>query len=109
MKYHFTINEATDILKSNPGAPFITLMKHGTMQVEYYAPVGSDLQTPHRQDELYIIASGNSLFNRNGEIIQCKQDDLLFVPAGMEHRFENFSPDFATWVIFYGKDGGEIN
>lgn len=109
MKYHFTINEAADILKSHPGNTFISLIKHGTMQVEYYAPVGSDRQTPHRQDELYIIASGNSLFNRNGEIIQCKHGDVLFVPAGMEHRFENFSPDFATWVIFYGKDGGEIN
>jgi hypothetical protein len=25
----------------------------------------------------------------------------------MEHHFENFSDDFATWVIFYGPDGGE--
>jgi len=33
----------------------------------------------------------------------------LFVPAGIEHRFENFTSDFATWVIFYGKEGGEKN
>jgi len=32
---------------------------------------------------------------------------MLFVPAGVEHRFENFSDDFATWVIFYGPEGGE--
>ena len=32
---------------------------------------------------------------------------LLFVKAGHEHRFENFTDDFATWVIFYGPDGGE--
>jgi hypothetical protein len=32
---------------------------------------------------------------------------VLFVPAGHEHRFEDFTPDFATWVIFYGPDGGE--
>jgi hypothetical protein len=25
----------------------------------------------------------------------------------MEHYFENFSDDFAVWVIFYGPDGGE--
>jgi len=33
--------------------------------------------------------------------------DALFVPAHTSHRFEDFSPDFATWVVFYGPDGGE--
>jgi hypothetical protein len=23
------------------------------------------------------------------------------------HRFENFTDDFGTWVIFYGPEGGE--
>jgi len=32
---------------------------------------------------------------------------LLFVPAGVEHRFEHFSEDFSTWVVFYGPRGGE--
>jgi hypothetical protein len=29
------------------------------------------------------------------------------VPAGKAHRFENFTPDFATWVVFWGPQGGE--
>jgi hypothetical protein len=29
------------------------------------------------------------------------------VAAGVQHRFEEFSDDFATWVIFYGPEGGE--
>jgi mannose-6-phosphate isomerase-like protein (cupin superfamily) len=33
--------------------------------------------------------------------------DFLFAPAGVEHRFEDFSKDFATWVLFYGPEGGE--
>jgi len=32
---------------------------------------------------------------------------VLFVPAGVEHRFTRFTPDFVTWVIFYGPKGGE--
>ncbi len=74
------------------------------MRVEYYAPEGEDLQTPHKQDEVYIITSGVTDFIRDGEIIACKKGDVLFVPAGMEHRFINFSEDFATWVIFYGPE-----
>ena len=34
--------------------------------------------------------------------------DLLFVPAGVEHRFEEFSDDFAAWVFFYGPEVGEV-
>ena len=33
--------------------------------------------------------------------------DLLFAPAGVAHRFEDFSEDFAVWVFFYGPEGGE--
>lgn len=36
-----------------------------------------------------------------------KPGDLLFVPAGVEHRFGPFTDDFATWVLFYGPEGGE--
>jgi uncharacterized protein YjlB len=34
--------------------------------------------------------------------------DLLFVAAGVEHRFEDFSADFAVWRVFYGVQGGEL-
>jgi len=33
--------------------------------------------------------------------------DVLFVAAGVEHRFSKFTDDFATWVFFYGPQGGE--
>lgn len=87
--------------------PFTTVMKHGNMSVEYFVPRIKDFQTPHSQDELYIIASGKAIFIREKEHISCMAGDVLFVPAGMIHRFEHFSDDFATWVIFYGPEGGE--
>jgi len=30
--------------------------------------------------------------------------DMLFVPAGMEHWFENFTDDLAVWVVFHGPE-----
>jgi hypothetical protein len=33
--------------------------------------------------------------------------DFLFVAAGDEHRFVEFTEDFSTWVLFYGPEGGE--
>jgi mannose-6-phosphate isomerase-like protein (cupin superfamily) len=104
---HITREQAVNQLAQEAPAVFAVLMRHGSMSVEYFAPKDRDTQTPHRQDELYIIAAGESKFYRNGETVHCKTGDVLFVPAGMEHRFINFSDDFAIWVIFYGPDGGE--
>ena len=99
--------DAVEQLKHETGKAFTVVMKHGTMSVEYFAPQKFDTQTPHLQDELYVVARGHGQFNRNGEMFDCKAGDVLFVPDGMEHRFEKFSDDFATWVIFYGIEGGE--
>ena len=107
MNYHLTTKEAASQLASEKDSVFTVLMRHGTMQVEYFAPNGIDRQTPHKQDEIYVIISGESRFYRDGEYLPCQKNDVLFVPAGMEHRFVDFSDDFATWVIFYGPEGGE--
>jgi mannose-6-phosphate isomerase-like protein (cupin superfamily) len=106
MKFHVTMPEAIAKLE-NAAKPFIEVMRHGSMLVEYYAPKVVDKQQPHSRDELYVIASGTGQFVRNGEVVFFSTGDVLFVPAGMEHRFQNFSEDFATWVIFYGESGGE--
>lgn len=88
------------------GVPFIEAFSHGTMSLELFAPRGKDWQSPHAQDEIYVIVEGIGEFVNNGERTTFKRGDVLFVPAGIEHRFENFSDDFATWVIFYGEKGG---
>lgn len=107
MNFHLSIQNAVEQLQKETGNHSTILMKHGTMSIEYYAPKEVDPQMPHVQDEIYVIASGHAKFFRNGERVACKTGDVLFVPARMVHRFEQFSDDFATWVVFYGKEGGE--
>lgn len=80
---------------------------NGSMRTGLYAPVGTDPQKPHEQDEIYIILSGTGMFLRGEERQPFKPGDILFVPAHMEHRFEDFSDDFKTWVVFWGPKGGE--
>ena len=108
MKFKVSPTEAKKKLEEDNEFPFIIVMKHGTMSMEYFAPVKVDTQGIHKQDEIYVIIKGDGVFFQGGERVPCKKGDILFVPAGMEHQFENFSADFATWVIFYGPDGGEI-
>jgi mannose-6-phosphate isomerase-like protein (cupin superfamily) len=96
-----------DQLPGPKGQRFIELFRHGTLSVELYAPRGKDPQTPHTRDEIYVIATGSGRFRRGSEDTTFGPGDVLFVPAGEEHRFEEFTDDFATWVFFYGPEGGE--
>jgi len=82
-------------------------IRHGSMRAGVYAPSGKDSQGPHNQDEIYIVASGSGVFFKNGERMPFGAGDTIFVEAGAEHRFEDFSDDFATWVVFWGPKGGE--
>lgn len=90
-----------------PQQQFHYPLRHGSMRLGVYAPRGEDTQTPHSQDEIYIVIAGSGDFVKNGERRRFRAQDAIFVEAGAEHRFENFSADFSTWVIFWGPPGGE--
>jgi mannose-6-phosphate isomerase-like protein (cupin superfamily) len=106
--WHFSLTSVMDSINHRAdGLRFHYPLQRGTMKVGIYAPRGNDPQQPHVKDELYIIVSGTGEFVKNGERRAFKPQDVLFVEAGAAHRFENFSADFSTWVIFWGPDGGE--
>jgi mannose-6-phosphate isomerase-like protein (cupin superfamily) len=103
---HINPANALDLLGKKKET-FITLFEHGSLQVEMYRPDAVDLQTPHDRDEIYVVVSGTGEFLNGGYRVSFAPGDFLFVPAGVEHRFVNFTDDFSTWVFFYGPKGGE--
>jgi mannose-6-phosphate isomerase-like protein (cupin superfamily) len=94
-------------LPSEPGRLSAQVFAHGSMELRWYAPRGQDAQAPHTRDEVYAVVSGTGWFACAGRRARFGPGDMLFAPAGAEHRFEDFSSDFATWVVFYGPEGGE--
>ena len=106
-KTHLSIADALQRLEEAVSGRSITLFEHGSLQVKMYVPRGHDPQQPHTRDEIYVVARGSGVFF-DGETSQPFQPgDLLFAPAGSVHRFEDFTDDFAVWVMFYGPEGGE--
>lgn len=87
--------------------PFIEIWERGELQIELYEPRGIDTQTPHTRDEVYIVVKGSGNFMCAGETRPFDEGDVLFAPAGAEHRFIDFSGNLSVWVIFYGPEGGE--
>jgi len=84
----------------------VDVFEHGSMSMIVFAPQGTDYQTSHTQDEIYVVMQGSGVLELAGDPVSCQQGDVLFVPAGVEHRFIEMV-DLVTWAIFYGPDGGE--
>ena len=102
--------DLADALSKGPppaGNLAVPIFAHGSLEAELYTPDGHDAQTPHSRDEVYVVARGEGLFFDGARRRAVSAGSFIFVPAGVEHRFEEFSSDFAVWVLFYGPEGGE--
>jgi mannose-6-phosphate isomerase-like protein (cupin superfamily) len=100
--------EAQGQIPGPPGQHFVSLMQRGSLRVVLSLPVSPNRQSPHAQDEIYVIVRGRGSLFHGGKRDPFGAGDLLFVSAGTEHWFEDFSDDLAVWVIFYGPNGGEV-
>ena len=90
------------------GEHSVSVLQRGTLDVKLSLPTPPNQQTPHAQDEVYVVLRGRGILLHDGERDPFESGDLLFVAAGIEHRFEDFSEDLAVWVVFYGPRGGEV-
>jgi mannose-6-phosphate isomerase-like protein (cupin superfamily) len=106
-EHRLTVIQALSRLPGPAGERYVELFAHGTLSVELYAPRGRDPQSPHTRDEVYVVVQGSGQFRNGDDRHPFGPGDLLFVPAGVVHRFEDFTDDLAVWVIFYGPEGGE--
>ena len=107
MNRQFTIDQALERVSAAEDKVYAVLLEHGTLELGYYKPDGVDHQNPHDRDEVYIVKSGSGFFVVEQDRQPFAAGDALFVPAYVVHRFEDFTDDFAAWVIFYGPTGGE--
>lgn len=102
MTERITPESARAMLSRAGGQRYVTLFKHGRMELEYYQPLKTDLQKPHTRDEVYFVISGRGTFIYDGTPRPFGPGEVIYCPAGVPHRFEKFSDDFATWAIFSG-------
>jgi len=107
MTERMTVAAALEAVRRSDDGVYGVLLEHGTLQIGYYRPIEVDPQQPHDRDEVYVVQSGTGYFVLGSQRRPFNAGEALFVPAGVIHRFEDFSDDFAAWVIFYGPSGGE--
>lgn len=103
----FSLADALARIPGPDGKRFTTVFTRGTLELEVYAPRGTDPQQPHARDEVYVVVGGRGAFVGGATRTRFEPGDCLFAAAGEVHRFEDFSDDLVVWVMFYGPEGGE--
>lgn len=64
-------------------------------------PAGTDdSQEPHTEDEVYYVILGRATINVAGEDAEIGPGSIVFVPAGVEHRFTETIDDLEVLVFW---------
>jgi mannose-6-phosphate isomerase-like protein (cupin superfamily) len=90
------------------GERAVLVLQRGTLDIALSIPIPPNQQTPHEQDELYVVIRGRGVLVHDDKRSRFDSGDILFVAAGVEHHYEDFSDDLTLWRIFYGRRGGEV-
>ena len=67
----------------------------------YHLAAGAtDGQSPHTRDEVYYVLNGKGRFTAGDETVAVEPEQVLFVAAGVEHRFHDITEDLDLLVFF---------
>lgn len=83
-------------------APYLEFLRVPAMSGGLYVlPAGGvDGQQPHSEDEVYYIVSGRGQFRYDTEDRAVAAGSVLYVPAGVEHRFHTIEEQLVILVFF---------
>src|SRR5690242_3971572 len=83
-------------------ASYVEHVRTADLSVGTYsiAAGGIDRQSPHTEDEVYVVTQGNATFVDDSGRKDVRPSDVLLVRAGVPHHFENVTSDLALVVVF---------
>ena len=67
----------------------------------YVLPAGgTDPQSPHKEDEMYYVVRGSARMRAGSEDQTVSAGSIIFVAAGVEHRFYDITEELGMLVFF---------
>lgn len=82
--------------------PYLEFLRKATLSVGLYVLQAGDTdgQQPHTEDEVYYVISGKAAIKVGEEDRTVEPGSLVFVGAGVEHRFHSIRETLTTLVFF---------
>lgn len=89
------------------GRSYLEFLRSGSLSAGLYVlPARAvDPQEPHGEDEVYVIVAGAARFTAGEVTREVRAGDVLFVAAGVSHRFHDISDELRLIVVFAPPEG----
>lgn len=89
------------------GRPYLEFLRVPDLSVGLYVleAGATDRQSPHTEDEAYVVMSGRGRFTMGGTDVAVGQGTTLFVAAGVEHHFHDVVERLVLLVSFGPAEG----
>jgi mannose-6-phosphate isomerase-like protein (cupin superfamily) len=97
----FNIAE-TEKRREQSGKRYLEFLRVPAMSAGVYVlPVGgTDPQSPHQEDEMYYVVRGHARMRAGSENQAVGEGSVIFVAAGVEHRFYDITEELVVFVFF---------
>ena len=101
-----TLDATVAKARSTPSG-YLETFRSRTMSGGLYvlAAGATDRQSPHGEDEVYLVLRGKGRFAHRSRSITVTEGDVLEVPAGEEHRFHTIEEELVLFVCFSPPEG----
>jgi len=82
--------------------PWLEFLRVPSLRAGLYvlAPGAWDHQTPHEEDEIYYVVSGEATFEAGSGRQDVRAGSVIYVAAQQEHRFTNITEELRVLVCF---------
>jgi quercetin dioxygenase-like cupin family protein len=91
--------------------PYLEFLRVPSLSAGLYVlPAGApDLQQPHTEDEVYHVLSGKGRIGVGAEDCAVEAGTVVFVEAGVDHRFYAIEEDLTVLVLFAPAEGSRAS
>lgn len=97
----FNMSEA-EKRREQSGKRYLEFLRVSAMSAGVYVlPAGgTDPQSPHKEDEMYYVVRGRARMRAGSEDQAVREGSVIFVAAGVEHRFYDITEELVVLVFF---------
>ena len=94
--------DGIDAMRAAAGELYHEFLRRDSMSAGLYVLRAreSDPQAPHDEDELYYVISGHGRIRVADRDRPVGPGSVVFVAAGVEHRFHSITSDLTILVVF---------
>lgn len=102
LKHWFGDMQEVAARRARDGGAYLEFLRVPTMSVGLYVLAAGcqDQQSPHQQDEAYLVLQGRARMRVAAEDRPVSQGSFIFVAAEVEHRFFDIEEDLSVLVFF---------